>query len=115
MQYRGSCHCGKVAYQVEGEINEVYACNCSMCSRRGGLLWFTPREKFTLQRGEPDLTTYTFNKNVIQHSFCKHCGIQSFSWGKDRTGNAMVAINVRCLEDFDLEKIPVKQLNGKAL
>jgi hypothetical protein len=114
MEYRGSCHCGKVAYQVEGEIKEAYACNCSMCTRRGGLLWFAPREKFVLLRGEADLTTYTFNKNVIQHRFCSHCGIQSFAWGKDRQGNAMAAINIRCLEDFDVEKVPVQQVNGKA-
>jgi len=31
MQYRGSCHCGKVAYEVEGEIKEAMSCNCSMC------------------------------------------------------------------------------------
>ena len=52
MQYRGSCHCGKVAYEVEGEISEAFSCNCSLCSRRGGLLWFAPREKFTLLHGE---------------------------------------------------------------
>ena len=114
MQYRGSCHCGKVAYEVEGEIREAYSCNCSLCARRGSLLWFTPREKFKLLRGEADLNTYTFNKHVIQHRFCKHCGIQSFAWGKDPRGNEMAAINLRCLEDFELESVPVKQVNGKA-
>ncbi len=114
MQYRGSCHCGKVAYTVEGEINEAYSCNCSLCSRRGSLLWFAPREKFTLLSGDDDLTTYTFNKQVIQHRFCKTCGVQSFAWGRDRGGNEMAAINIRCLENFDVEKVPVTQVNGKA-
>jgi hypothetical protein len=114
MQYRGSCHCGKVAYEVEGEIKEAIACNCSMCMRRGSLLTFTPRDKFKLLRGEGDLTTYTFNKHIIQHRFCKHCGIQSFAWGKDRGGNDIAAINIRCLEDFEFEKVPVKNVNGKA-
>ncbi len=40
MKYKGSCHCGKVAFEVEGELNEAMACNCSMCSRKGSLLWF---------------------------------------------------------------------------
>jgi len=114
MQYRGSCHCGKVAYEVEGDIQEAYSCNCSLCGRRGSLLWFAPREKFRLLQGEPDLTTYTFNKHVIQHRFCKHCGIQSFAWGKDPRGNEMAAINLRCLEDFEADSVPVKQVNGKA-
>jgi len=114
MQYRGSCHCGKVAYEVEGEISEAFSCNCSLCSRRGGLLWFAPREKFTLLKGESCLTTYTFNKHAIQHQFCQHCGIQSFALGKDPRGNLMAAINLRSLENFDLEKVAVKHIDGKA-
>ena len=45
MRLAGSCHCGRIAYEVEvGDgITEVYDCNCSMCRRRGGLLWFAPR------------------------------------------------------------------------
>jgi len=114
MQYRGGCHCGKVAYEVEGEIAQAFSCNCSMCTRRGSLLWFTPRDKFRLLTGENELTTYTFNKHVIQHRFCKHCGIQSFAFGKDRQGNEMAAVNLRCLEDFEFDKLPVTQVNGRA-
>jgi hypothetical protein len=85
-----------------------------MCSRRGGLLWFAPRDKFRLQRGEGDLTTYTFNKHVIQHQFCKHCGVQSFALGQDPRGNLMAAINIRCLEEFAFENVPVQHIDGKA-
>ena len=61
-----------------------------------------------------DLTTYTFNKHVIQHRFCKHCGIQSFALGKDPRGNEMAAINIRCLEDFEFDNVPVQHIDGKA-
>ena len=114
MQLHGSCHCGKVAYEVEGDIKEAISCNCSLCSRRGGLLWFAPWDKFRLLRGEADLTTYTFNKHHIQHRFCRHCGIQSFAQGKDRQGNAMAAINIRTLEDFDFANVPVRHVDGKS-
>jgi len=115
MQYRGSCHCGKVAYDVEGDIKDVVSCNCSICARRGSLLWFTSRDKFKLLRGEGELTNYTFNRHNIQHKFCKHCGVQSFAFGTDPKGNEMAAINVRCLENFEFENLPVKHFNGKAL
>ena len=52
MIYKGSCHCGKVAFEVEGEINGALACNCSICSRKGSLLWFVPREKLKLKSPE---------------------------------------------------------------
>ena len=114
MQYRGSCHCGKVAYVVEGQIAEAYSCNCSMCTRRGSLLWFTPRDKFRLLSGEDHLTTYTFNKNVIQHQFCRHCGVQSFALGQNPRGDQMAAINIRCLENFEFDKVPVKHIDGRS-
>ena len=114
MQYQGSCQCGMLAYEVDGEIYEAYSCNSTRGARLGGLLWFAPREKFTLLRGEDDLTTFKFNKNVIEHRFCRHCGIQSFALGQDPRGNKMAAINIRCLEDFVVESVPVKQVDGKA-
>jgi hypothetical protein len=114
MQYRGSCHCGKVAYEVEGEIQETFSCNCSLCGKRGGLLWFAPRDKFKLLSGQDDLTTYTFNKNVIKHQFCKHCGIQSFALGQAPRCNKMAAINIRCIDGLEYDKVPFKHVDGRS-
>ena len=115
MKYRGSCHCGKVAFEVEGELTGALSCNCSMCSRRGSLLWFVPRDQMKLLTPEKDVTTYTFNKHVIKHQFCPSCGVQPYGEGVDPNGNKMAAINIRCLEDIELENIPLKHFNGKAL
>lgn len=115
MKHRGSCHCGRIKYEVEGEITGALACNCSICSRRGSLLWFVPCEKLQLLTPESDLTTYTFNKHVIRHQFCGVCGIQPFGEGSDPKGNKMAAINLRTVEDLDLDKIPVKHFDGKAM
>ena len=49
MNYRGSCHCGTIAYEVEGDLDQVIQCNCSLCSRRGWLLWFVPRDRLALK------------------------------------------------------------------
>src|SRR5690349_7080688 len=43
LMHKGSCHCGKIAFEVEGEIDSALACNCSICQRMGSLLWFVPR------------------------------------------------------------------------
>ena len=115
MIYKGSCHCGKIAYEVEGTIDSAMACNCSMCQRKGSLLWFVPRDRMRLTTPEANLSTYQFNKHHIKHRFCATCGIHPFGEGTDPKGNAMAAINVRCLEDIDLESVPVKHFNGRAL
>jgi hypothetical protein len=31
--HKGSCHCGKVAYEVETDLEQVIECNCSICRR----------------------------------------------------------------------------------
>ncbi len=37
MIYEGSCHCGNIAFEVDGEFKQGVDCNCSLCRRRGGL------------------------------------------------------------------------------
>lgn len=115
MKYQGSCHCGKVALEVEGEIGSALSCNCSMCSRRGSLLWFVPRDNLTLLTAEDAAGTYTFNKHAIKHRFCSTCGIHVYGEGVDPAGNRMAAVNLRCLEGIDLPAIPVHEFDGRAL
>jgi hypothetical protein len=106
----GSCHCGRVAFEVEGEPGPVLECNCSHCQRKGFLLWFVGRDQLKVTQGEETLSTYLFNKHVIQHKFCPNCGVQPFGFGTDpKTGNATAAINVRTLKGIDLgalQRIP---------
>lgn len=111
--YSGSCHCGKVAFEVDGEIGTALACNCSICRRKGSLLWFVPRANLRLTTPEADGSTYLFNKHVIRHRFCARCGIHPFGEGTDPQGNAMAAINLRCLDGIDLDAVPVQHFNGR--
>ena len=110
MNYKGSCHCAKVAFEVEGEIESAMSCNCSMCQRKGSLLWFVPHEKLRLLTPDKNASTYMFNKHVIKHRFCPACGCAPFASGKDRAGADTAAVNVRCLEGVELaavKRIPV--------
>jgi hypothetical protein len=115
MKYTGSCHCGNIKFEAEGEIGQVLDCNCSMCKRRGSLLWFVPREKFKLTTPEANLGTYEFNKHVIHHHFCPNCGIAPFSEGTDPKGNKMAAVNARCLEGVDLASLKVMTWDGASM
>lgn len=114
MNYKGSCHCGTITFDVEGEIDSAMACNCSICSRKGSLLWFVPREHLKVHTPEEAISTYTFNQHVIKHRFCPTCGIHPYGEGVDPNGNAMAAINIRCLENLDLASIPVQEFDGRS-
>jgi hypothetical protein len=115
MTYQGGCHCGEIKFEVEGDIEQVLECNCSHCSRKGYLLWFAPREKLKLLTPEKNLATYTFNKHVIKHHFCRKCGAAPFGFGTDASGTATAAVNVRCLPGVDPSKLKIVQVDGRSL
>jgi hypothetical protein len=114
-KYTGGCQCGKVRFEVQTEIGKVISCNCSRCSKLGSLLSAAPASDFKLLSGEGDMTTFQFNKHVVNHPFCSTCGIQSFASGKGRDGSAMVMINVRCLDGVDPDQFEVMKFDGRSL
>lgn len=115
MTYKGSCHCGRIAFEVEAKLEGVMSCNCSICQRKAALMWFVPRDALRLLKPESNAAVYTFNRHVIQHRFCPVCGIHAYGDGTDPQGNRMAAINVRCLENVDIEALPVTKFDGRSL
>ena len=113
--YTGGCQCGAVRYEVDAEIGEVIACNCSRCGRLGSLLTFVPGRDFKLKSGEGGMTEYRFNKHVIRHLFCATCGVESFATGKSKDGAETVAINVRCLDGVDPDSFKAKKFDGRSI
>ena len=112
--YAGGCHCGKVRFEVTVDLSEpAVTCNCSMCGRSGTMLRFVPAERFKLISGTEVLTDYRFNTKVINHLFCAVCGIKSFARGKNAQGDDMIAVNARCLDGVDLQKLNVTHFDGR--
>lgn len=114
-KYSGGCHCGEVRYEVDADLGRVISCNCSICQKRGALLTFVPAPQFTMLAGEDQLTDYQFNKKTLHHLFCRKCGVGSFVRGRGPDGSDMVAINVRCLDDVDLDALIPTPFDGRSM
>lgn len=73
----GRCECGRVRFEVDGDIEDFSHCHCSQCRRLHGAAYATfagvLREKFRYLSGENDLRTYASSKRNIR-VFCGHCG-----------------------------------------
>jgi hypothetical protein len=110
MAYTGGCHCGRIAFDVDAQIDKVVECNCSICSKRGNLLAFVAASQLHLRTPEADMATYTFNTHKIQHLFCPVCGVAPLA----RVGDG-AAVNVRCLENFDKSNLEVQAFDGRSL
>lgn len=113
--HAGSCHCGQIAFEVEGEFSSALVCNCSYCRRAGYMLAFTTPDKFQLKTPEADVSTYLFNRNAIRHNFCARCGIATHGGGTGPDGKAMVAINLRCVPDIDIDTLKLDKFDGAKL
>lgn len=112
--YTGGCHCGKVRFEAKTNLSSVMQCNCSICSKAGYLLTFVQPDQFTLLSGESDLSDYQFNKKNVHHMFCTGCGIRSFGRGTAPDGQTMYAVNVRCLDDVDIDALTITKVDGKS-
>jgi hypothetical protein len=107
----GGCHCGRVRFRVTADLDRVTECNCSMCGKKGFLHLIVAPTQFELLRGRDDLTTYSFNSGVAKHTFCKYCGIHSFY--VPRSDPDKIDVNVRCLDNIEVESLAVKKFDGR--
>lgn len=111
--YKGSCHCGKVQFEMVTDLDKAVECNCSICTKKGVLHHRIPPERFKLISGQDALSLYQFGDKTAKHWFCQYCGIHPFS--NPRAAPAMYSINIRYLDEFNLEtaNIEIKQFDGR--
>ncbi|MEO0668081.1 MAG: GFA family protein [Pseudomonadota bacterium] len=123
-RHAGSCHCGYVRFEVEAEIDHKRICDCSICHKRGALIFRVPEAALKLDRSLSDLTLYEWGSRTAKDYFCPHCGILPFRrpsapTAAERAVGVMPfdgwAINLRCLDGFDPEPLPVRRIAGRAI
>ena len=108
----GGRHCGMVRFEAELDLDNTIECNCSICTKRGSILTFPRREKFRVTEGEESTSSYKFGQHVIDHRFCRQCGVAAFAEGRMPDGTPMAAVNVRCLDDIDLAALHPHAVRG---
>ncbi|PCI85840.1 MAG: aldehyde-activating protein [Hyphomicrobiales bacterium] len=112
--YKASCHCDAVKYQVEGTLENLIECNCSICSTRAHILWFVPLSAINFEGGKDHLTSYKFGNKHLNHRSCQTCSTAMFSHG-EYEGSEKAGINIRTFADIDLTTLDITQYDGKAL
>jgi len=109
--HRGSCHCGRIRFEADGELTDLSICNCSICRRTGYVHWTIPPERFRLLAGADAYATYEFGTRVAKHHFCRSCGISPFRVA--RSDPDQIDVNARCLEDVDLDALVASRFDGR--
>jgi hypothetical protein len=109
MIYKGSCHCGRVSFELDAKLDYVMVCNCSLC-RRVGALWHGASDSSLRITGESELALYQFNTMTAKHYHCRHCGIHPFC--RPRLDPTRWAVNARCIDGVDPASLKVRQFDG---
>ena len=95
----GGCHCGRVRFRAQVDLELLSQCSCSICTKKGILHLTTSPAHFELLRGKTALTAYTFGTGVAQHTFCSHCGMHPFYIPRSQPDK--ITVNAKCLDDID--------------
>ncbi|XP_069617205.1 centromere protein V-like [Ranitomeya imitator] len=112
VKHSGGCHCGAVRFEVWASADlHVFDCNCSICVKKQNRHFIVPSSRFKLLKGANNLTTYTFNTNKAQHTFCKTCGVQSFYTPRSNPDGYGIASH--CLDEGTVRSVHMEQINGK--
>lgn len=77
----GSCLCGGVRYQVDGEPKWMTRCHCVQCRKASGAEFATnasfPLASFRVREGDSLLSSYEWRPGEARY-FCSRCGSQLF-------------------------------------
>jgi len=110
--FKGGCHCGRIEFEVEGDLERVTICTCSLCSKQGYMHWLVTRAQFRLCSSVKNLATYSFTTARARHNFCTTCGIAPFAM--PRAHPHSIDVNVRCLEGVDFGTLAVEYLDRRS-
>jgi len=107
----GSCHCGAVCWQFNGQPDSATACNCTVC-RRYGVLWAYGYEDEGI-RVSGHTQAYVRGKAIAFH-FCPLCGCVVCWRGceTDEAGRRRIAVNLRLAEPDTVARIPIDRFDG---
>ena len=111
-QREGGCHCGRIRFRAEVDLDLLSQCSCSVCTKKGILHLPIAVENFVLLRGKNALTVYTFGTGVAQHTFCSHCGMHAFYVPRSQPDR--ITVNARCLDGIDGPSLkPTRFFDGR--
>lgn len=105
MHIIGKCHCGNIAFDLHwrGDAREIpaRACDCSFCTKHGGVWTSHPDSTLTVRVREPEaVTRYAFGTRTATFHVCARCGAVPLVTS-DIDDRLYAVVNVNTFENVD--------------
>ena len=80
MLIKGSCHCRNITFTLAWEPDpaeiQARACDCSFCTKHGGVWTSNPAGSLQVAISDPAaVTKYVFGTKTAQFHVCSRCGV----------------------------------------
>jgi hypothetical protein len=90
--YKGSCLCGGVTFEIDGDVRDVLACHCIQCRKTtGNYMSATACEKEQLKLTSDETLAWYESTPGHKRGFCNRCGSSLFWQPDDRNYLAICA------------------------
>ncbi len=112
---KGTCHCGAVEWQLDGDAGSITACNCTIC-RRYGALWAYDWDGERIRLSGPT-STYTSKElpnPFLEFHFCPACAYV-VAWRAlrpDEDGRKRMGVNVRLAPPEEVADLLIDHFDG---
>ncbi|MEP4547392.1 MAG: GFA family protein [Saccharospirillum sp.] len=105
--YHGSCLCGAIKVELNGAIEDIIHCHCSLCRKNSGTAYatngFINTSEFRVIDPENNLGAYSFKPGKNRH-FCKVCASPIYSSNADDPSRLRIRLGIL---DSDITERPV--------
>ncbi len=110
----GRCLCGRIRYEITGELPPLVNCHCQFCRRFHGAAFVTAAmvqsDAFHITAGRDALCKRS-NREGSRH-FCRECGSRMFN--RPKSTDAFLMLIVATLDEGP-ETTPVMHLNTESM
>ena len=111
MHINGACHCAKITYEAEVDLNAVSMCHCTDCQTLSGTAFRTvvsAKKEDLKVTGEPKVYIKTAESgNKRAQAFCPDCGTPL--WATTPTDQQTFGLRVGAIKQRD-QLVPKRQV-----
>lgn len=116
MKHTGSCLCGAVTFEIEGDFDRFFLCHCSRCRKDTGSAHaanlFSSTANLQWLSGEEKVKTFQLPGSRHSKSFCMECGS---ALPKSLMGGKLLVVPAGCLNtDVDMNPVAHIFMDSKA-